>query len=86
MARSEPKKMNFIGKSTDSPPPPRELSPLARAVAAQPVANAISPVVLTGAVRLFEIVLHEAEQGAGAFGAGDDPPAVTEDFEVSADG
>jgi Undecaprenyl-phosphate glucose phosphotransferase len=57
MAQSEPKKMNFIRKSTDSPPPPRELSPLARAVAAQPVANAISPVVLTGAVRLFEFLI-----------------------------
>ena len=57
MAQSEPKKMNFIRKSTDSPPPPRELSPLARAIAAQPVANAISPVVLTGAVRLFEFLI-----------------------------
>jgi Undecaprenyl-phosphate glucose phosphotransferase len=52
--------MNFIGKPTDpsqAPPPPRELSPLARAVAAQPVANAISPVVLTGAMRLIEFLI-----------------------------
>ena len=52
--------MNFIGKPTDpsqTPPPPRELSPLARAVAAQPVANAISPVVLTGAMRLIEFLI-----------------------------
>jgi len=32
----------------------RELSPLARAIAAEPVAEAVSPVVLSGIVRLFE--------------------------------
>ena len=35
----------------------RELSPLARAIAAEPVARAISPVVLVGVVRAMEFVL-----------------------------
>jgi Undecaprenyl-phosphate glucose phosphotransferase len=35
---------------------PRELGPLARAIAAEPVADAISPVVLVGAVRLCEFL------------------------------
>ncbi len=53
--------MNFVGKpndaSGDTPAPPRELSPLARAIAAEPVADAISPVVLIGLVRLFEFLV-----------------------------
>jgi Undecaprenyl-phosphate glucose phosphotransferase len=35
----------------------RELSPLARAIAAEPVSQAISPIVLAGIVRTFEFVL-----------------------------
>src|SRR5215813_8572267 len=38
----------------------RELSPLARAIAAEPVSQAISPVVLAGIVRSFEFVLIAA--------------------------
>jgi hypothetical protein len=37
--------MNFVGmktEATEAPAPPRELSALARAIAAEPVANAIS--------------------------------------------
>ncbi len=44
----------------------RELSPLARAIAAEPVAQAISPVVLVGAVRAIEFVLIAAI-GAAVF-------------------
>jgi len=48
-----------IAAASAAPSPaaaPRELNPLARAVAAEPVAQAISPVVLIGAVRLAEFV------------------------------
>src|SRR5262249_46866964 len=38
----------------------RELSPLARAIAAEPVSHAISPLVLAGIVRLTEFVLIAA--------------------------
>jgi Undecaprenyl-phosphate glucose phosphotransferase len=38
----------------------RELGPLARAIAAEPIANAISPVVLAGVVRLIEFLLIAA--------------------------
>jgi Undecaprenyl-phosphate glucose phosphotransferase len=38
----------------------RELSPLARAIAAEPVAHAISPIVLAGVVRAIEFVLVAA--------------------------
>ena len=38
----------------------RELSPLARAIAAEPIADAISPVVLTGIVRAAEFALIAA--------------------------
>src|SRR5207302_9418020 len=38
----------------------RELSPLARAIAAEPVSLAISPLVLAGVVRSFELVLIAA--------------------------
>jgi len=38
----------------------RELSPLARAIAAEPVSQAISPIVLAGAVRLAELLLVAA--------------------------
>jgi Undecaprenyl-phosphate glucose phosphotransferase len=38
----------------------RELSPLARAIAAEPVSHAISPLVLAGIVRTFEFVLIAA--------------------------
>ena len=58
--------MNFVvGKTeaTQAPAPPRELSTLARAIAAEPVANAISPVVLIGLVRLVEFL------GGAAIGA-----------------
>lgn len=41
---------------------PRELSPLARMIAAEPVPRAISPVVLAGIIRLYEFV---AIVGAG---------------------
>jgi len=46
-----------------TPAPPRELSPLARAIASEPVADAISPVVLIGLVRLAEFA------GIAAIGA-----------------
>jgi Undecaprenyl-phosphate glucose phosphotransferase len=46
---------NFKGVAATAPAP-RELSALARAVAAEPVAQAISPVVLIGAVRLAEFI------------------------------
>ncbi|MDC7789450.1 undecaprenyl-phosphate glucose phosphotransferase [Rhodoplanes sp. TEM] len=36
---------------------PRELSPLARKIAEEPIAKAVSPVVLTGAARFVEFVL-----------------------------
>ncbi len=58
--------MNFVGmktNATEAPAPPRELSAIARAIAAEPVANAISPVVLIGLVRLAEFL------GAAAIGA-----------------
>jgi len=42
----------------------RELSPLARAIAAEPVSQAISPVVLAGIVRAVELVLIAAIGGA----------------------
>jgi len=42
----------------------RELSPLARAIAAEPVSQAISPVVLGGIVRVVELVLIAAIGGA----------------------
>ena len=45
----------------------RELSPLARAIAAEPVSQAISPVVLAGIVRTFEFVLIAAV-GAAVYG------------------
>lgn len=45
---------------------PRELGALARAIAAEPVANAISPVVLTGVVRLIEFAAMVAT-GAGCY-------------------
>ena len=51
--------MADFGNITAAPSPgsaPRELSPLARAIAAEPVAQAISPVVLIGAVRLAEFI------------------------------
>src|SRR6266481_4960655 len=51
--------MNFIGmksEATKASATPRELSAVARAIAAEPVANAISPVVLTGLVRLAEFL------------------------------
>jgi hypothetical protein len=51
--------MNFIGmkpEATKASATPRELSAVARAIAAEPVANAISPVVLTGVVRLAEFL------------------------------
>src|SRR5579862_384771 len=38
----------------------RELSPLARAIAAEPVSQAISPVVLTGIMRAIELALIAA--------------------------
>ena len=58
--------MNFVGmkiQATEAPAPPRELGALARAVAAEPVADAISPVVLIGLVRLAEFL------GVAAIGA-----------------
>jgi Undecaprenyl-phosphate glucose phosphotransferase len=39
-----------------NPAPPRELGPLARAIAASPVPPAISPVVVAGVVRVTELV------------------------------
>jgi len=45
----------------------RELSPLARAIAAEPVSQAISPVVLTGIVRATEFLLIAAV-GAAVYG------------------
>ena len=42
--------------SPRSSTPPRELSPLARAVAAAPIPPAISPVVVAGVVRITELV------------------------------
>src|SRR5690242_5660879 len=45
---------------------PRELSPLARAVAAEPVPQAISPVVVTGVVRTLEFATIAA-LGAAIF-------------------
>ena len=45
----------------------RELSPLARAIAAEPVSQAVSPVVLAGIVRTFEFVLIAAV-GAAVYG------------------
>jgi Undecaprenyl-phosphate glucose phosphotransferase len=45
----------------------RELSPLARAIAAEPVARAISPVVLVGVVRAIEFLLV-ALSGAAVYG------------------
>jgi Undecaprenyl-phosphate glucose phosphotransferase len=48
--------------------PPRELSALARTIAAEPIGGAISPVVLTGLVRLFEFA-SIAAIGAGAYAA-----------------
>src|SRR5580700_6905803 len=61
--------MNFVGmkiQATEAPAPPRELGALARAVAAEPVADAISPVVLIGLVRLAEF-LCIAAIGAAAY-------------------
>jgi Undecaprenyl-phosphate glucose phosphotransferase len=58
--------MNFVGvkiQATEAPAPPRELGALARAIAAEPVADAISPVVLIGLVRLAEFL------GVAAIGA-----------------
>jgi Undecaprenyl-phosphate glucose phosphotransferase len=51
-----------------TPVAPRELGSLARAMAAEPVADAISPVVLIGLVRLAEFV-GIAAIGAAAYGA-----------------
>src|SRR6266702_2500654 len=45
----------------------RELSPLARAIAAEPVSHAISPIVLAGAVRATELALIAAI-GAAVYG------------------
>ena len=45
---------------TEVPAPPRELGALARAIAAEPVADAISPVVLIGLVRLAEFLAAAA--------------------------
>ncbi len=45
----------------------RELGPLARAIAAEPVSHAISPIVLAGIVRCFEFVLIAAI-GAAVYG------------------
>jgi Undecaprenyl-phosphate glucose phosphotransferase len=58
--------MNFAGmkiQATEAPAPPRELGALARTIAAEPVADAISPVVLIGLVRLAEFL------GVAAIGA-----------------
>jgi Undecaprenyl-phosphate glucose phosphotransferase len=55
--------MNVVGmktEATEAPAPPRELSVLARAIAAEPVADAISPVVLIGLVRLTEFLVAAA--------------------------
>lgn len=54
--------MSVADTSSTLPPaavpnrPTRELSPLARAIAAEPIAEAVSPVVLIGAVRFLEFV------------------------------
>ena len=51
--------MNFIGikpEASKASAAPRELNAVARAIAAEPVANAISPVVLIGLVRLAEFL------------------------------
>jgi Undecaprenyl-phosphate glucose phosphotransferase len=64
-------KMNFVGKkkdATEAPAQPRELSALARAIAAEPVADAISPVVLIGLVRLGEFLIA-AGVGAATYAA-----------------
>jgi Undecaprenyl-phosphate glucose phosphotransferase len=45
-----------IKQSATPPAPPRELGPLALAVASEPVADAIAPVVLIGFVRLAEFL------------------------------
>src|SRR5437879_16288 len=42
----------------------RELSPLARAIAAEPISQAISPVVLIGIVQTIEFLLMVAAGGA----------------------
>ncbi len=44
-------------RKLDKSAEPRELSPLARMIAAEPVPPAISPVVLTGVVRLYEFLV-----------------------------
>jgi Undecaprenyl-phosphate glucose phosphotransferase len=46
--------------ATRREPQKRELSPLARAIAAEPVADAISPVVLSGVVRTVETLVTTA--------------------------
>jgi Undecaprenyl-phosphate glucose phosphotransferase len=59
--------MNVVGmktEATEAPAPPRELSALARAIVAEPVANAISPVVLIGLVRLTEFLVAAATGAA----------------------
>jgi Undecaprenyl-phosphate glucose phosphotransferase len=59
--------MNVVGmktEATEAPAPPRELSALARAIVAEPVANAISPVVLIGLVRLTEFFVAAATGAA----------------------
>jgi Undecaprenyl-phosphate glucose phosphotransferase len=59
--------MNVVGmktQATEAPAPPRELSALARAIVAEPVANAISPVVLIGLVRLTEFLVAAATGAA----------------------
>jgi Undecaprenyl-phosphate glucose phosphotransferase len=61
--------------ATAAPAAPRELGSLARAIAAEPVAQAISPVVLIGLVRLAEF-LGIAAIGAAAYAA-----IVPDDFE-----
>ena len=67
----------------------RELSPLARAIAAEPVSQAVSPVVLAGIVRTFEFVLIAAV-GAAVYGyavypvEGFDGRYVRVDFAVAA--
>src|ERR1700677_1691541 len=56
--------MNVAERPSTVAAPPRELSSIARAIASEPVADAISPVVLIGIVRLLEFI------GIAAIGAG----------------
>src|SRR6516165_6601536 len=63
--------MNFIGikpEASKASAAPRELNAVARAIAAEPVPDAISPVVLIGLVRLAEF-LGVAAIGAATYAA-----------------